>query len=207
MTAQSPERQRRVAVIFGGPSNEHEVSLASAQSVLTQMQGLDWDVLAVGVSKDGRWHLGPGALGSLLQQADPTLLPLGVQAATVEAQPVTVYDGPPGAAAFAGYPQAFPVSHGQWGEDGTLQGLLASYGLAVMGAGVTASALCYDKHLTKMVLAAAGLPVTPGAYITAQAWRMRKASILQEISRDLGQGPWFVKPNRGGSSNGARGPV
>ncbi len=195
--------ERHIAVIFGGPSSEHEVSLASAQSVLRQLQAPGWDVLTVGVGKDGRWYVGPDAHASLVRQADPALLPLGVESPEGDLDQVRVYDRAPGADVFAGYEIAFPVSHGHWGEDGTLQGLLSSYGLTIVGCGVTASAVCYDKRMAKAVLSGAGLPVTPGFGVTAQDW----ASDRSLARQSPGEGPWFVKPNRSGSSIGVIGPV
>jgi D-alanine-D-alanine ligase len=203
MSEVASPQQRHIAVIFGGPSNEHEVSLASAQSVLRQLQAPGWDVLTVGVGKDGRWYVGPDALWSLVRQADPALLPLGVEVPEGEPVEVRVYDRAPGGEVFAGYQVAFPVSHGQWGEDGTLQGLLSSYGLTIVGCGVTASAVCFDKRVAKAVLTGAGLPVTPGFLVTAQDWASDRSLAQQKLS----EGPWFVKPNRGGSSIGVIGPV
>ena len=151
----------KIAVLFGGPTPEHEVSLASAASVLAQTQLLGWDVLAVGISKDGRWFVGPGALDRVLALADQAKLPLGVAASDQAPQSTEMFQTPPPRAVFAGYELVLPLCHGRWGEDGTLQGMLATYGLRVIGCGVTASAVCFDKQLAKTVLTAAGLPVTP----------------------------------------------
>lgn len=193
----------KIAVIFGGPTPEHEVSLGSARSVLAQMELLGWDVLAVGVSKDGRWFVGPGALDMVLTLADQTRLPLGVvPAADQDPQSTEVFFGPPPRAAFTGYELVLPLCHGRWGEDGTLQGLLATYGLPVIGCGVTASAVCFDKQIAKTVLTAAGIPVTPGIVVKRHAWNADQDAVLHQALDQLGASPWFVKPNRNGSSIG-----
>ena len=193
----------KVAVLFGGPTPEHEVSLGSARSVLAQMKLLGWDVLAIGISQDGRWFVGPGALDRVLALADPAKLPLGVAPATDQVPAAEVFLDPPPRAVFAGYDLVLPLCHGRWGEDGTLQGLLVTYGLQVIGCGVTASALCFDKQLTKTILTAAGVPVTAGTTLRRQAWITGRDAAIREVQRRIGTGPWFVKPNRSGSSIGA----
>jgi D-alanine-D-alanine ligase len=192
----------KIAILFGGPTPEHEVSLASAASVLAQTAALGWDVLAVGISKDGRWFVGPGALDRVLALADESKLPRGVARAEGEAQPADAFQAPPPREVFAGYDLVLPLCHGRWGEDGTLQGLLTVYGLRVIGCGVTASAVCFDKQLGKTVLTAAGIPVTPGAVLKRPAWRADPEAALQQAEGRIGSGPWFVKPNRSGSSIG-----
>lgn len=185
----------KIAVLFGGPGPEHEVSLGSARSVLSELDTLGWDVLAVGVGKDGSWFVGPGGLDSLITLADPDKLPLGVVASgRALGTDTEMFPDPPPRGVFAGYELVLPLAHGQWGEDGTLQGFLAAYGLRVIGCGVTASAVCFDKQLTKSVLTAAGIPVTPGVAV-------RRGSQLPTEDA-FGPGPWFVKPNRSGSSIG-----
>ena len=201
------EESRRVVVICGGPSTEHEVSLASAQSAVAQMQALGWDVLTAAVGKDGRWHVGPDALLFLLRQADRPKLPRQVVVGEREAVDFESFDGPPPVSVFAGYPLAFPLCHGQWGEDGTLQGLLVSYGLTVVGAGVAASAVCYDKQLGKSVLQASGIPVVASLKVSAREWAAEGETVTKRVQDALGEGPWFVKPVRGGSSIGSIGPV
>jgi D-alanine-D-alanine ligase len=194
----------KVAVLFGGPTPEHEVSLGSAHSVLAQLELLGWEALAVGIGKDGRWFVGPGALERVLALADPTKLPLGVAPAADRAsRAVEMYLDPPLRAVFAGYDLVLPLCHGRWGEDGTLQGLLAAYDLQVIGCGVTASAVCFDKQLTKTILTAAGIPVAAGTTVRRQAWITDQEATLRGAQQRIGAGPWFVKPNRSGSSIGA----
>jgi len=192
----------KIAILFGGPTPEHEVSLASAASVLAQTQTLGWDVLAVGISKDGRWFVGPGALDRVLALADQAKLPRGVAASDQAPESTEMFQAPPPRAVFAGYDLVLPLCHGQWGEDGTLQGMLATYGLRVIGCGVTASAVCFDKQLAKTILTAAGLPVTPGTVVKRHAWIADQDAALRQAQGRIGTGPWFVKPNRSGSSIG-----
>ncbi|GAB6898742.1 D-alanine--D-alanine ligase family protein [Kineosporia succinea] len=194
---------RKIAVLFGGPGPEHEVSLGSAGSVLAELDVLGWDVLAVGIGKDGRWFTGPGSRDLLITLADPEKLPLGVAASTEPAGPrTTTYPEPPPRSAFEGYDLVLPLCHGRWGEDGTLQGLLATYGLKVIGCGVTSSAVCFDKQVTKAVLTAAGIPVTPGVAVRRRAWTQDPEETGRVLAKQIGAGPWFVKPNRSGSSIG-----
>jgi D-alanine-D-alanine ligase len=114
-----------------------------------------------------------------------------------------MYQGPPPRDVFTGYDLVLPLCHGRWGEDGTLQGLLTAYGLRVVGCGVTSSAVCFDKELAKIVMAAAGIPVTPGISVKRHAWLADKDAALRDVLDRAGEGPWFVKPNRSGSSIGA----
>jgi D-alanine--D-alanine ligase len=198
-----PATKTRIAVIFGGLGAEHEVSLGSAKSVLAEMDALGWDVLAVGVTRDDHWYVGPGAHERVLAAADRRRLPAGVVASKdKEPGDAELFQGPPPRDVFTGYDLALSLCHGRWGEDGTLQGLLASYGLRVVGCGVTSSALCFDKALSKTVLAAAGIPVTPGTSLKRHAWLADRNAALNAVLDRAGEGPWFVKPNRSGSSIG-----
>jgi D-alanine-D-alanine ligase len=195
----------KLVVIFGGDTPEHEVSLAGARAVLLHATALGWDVLLVGVTRDGSWLVGPAALQRLWLQADPRLLPRGsTQDSPIPgpAGEVESFQGPPPAQLFHGYQLAMPVCHGRWGEDGTLQGLLACYGLSVVGCGVAASAVCMDKHLTRSVLGSAGLPVARGVRIGQRDHVQDSARVVDLVRDRVGPGPWFVKPACGGSSLG-----
>jgi D-alanine-D-alanine ligase len=195
----------RLVVVFGGNSPEHEVSLAGAKAVLGHVLRLGWDVLPVGVSRGGQWIVGPGALAQLWSQADPGLLPRGHglgDRVPGRGEPYEVFHSPPPSSVFSEYQFAFPVCHGRWGEDGTLQGYLTCHGLRLVGSGVAASAVCFDKHLARSVLSAAGLPVTPGTLITAAAFNKDFDLVLDRVLDTVGAAPWFVKPARGGSSLG-----
>ncbi|MBA3383793.1 MAG: D-alanine--D-alanine ligase [Actinobacteria bacterium] len=130
----------RVAVLLGGRSSEHEISIASGRSVLAALDPARYDPVTVEIGRDGRWELGTGA-GSV-----------------VETLPVPVAGGVP--ATLANVDVVLPILHGPFGEDGTVQGLLELAGVPYVGAGVAASAVCMDKDLAKAVLRARGIPVT-----------------------------------------------
>ncbi|MGH3799981.1 MAG: D-alanine--D-alanine ligase family protein [Pseudonocardiaceae bacterium] len=195
----------KLVVIFGGDSPEHEISLTGAKAVLNHAFTLGWDVLSVGVTRDGRWLVGAGALERLWRDAAPRLLPKG--SSPTDDVPgcggsVQIFCGPPPSLLFSGYQLALPVCHGRWGEDGTVQGLLACYGLRIVGCGVAASAVCFDKHLTRSVLAAAGLPIAKGVRVHRREHANDPNAVVDAVADRLGAGPWFVKPVRGGSSLG-----
>lgn len=188
-----------VGVVFGGPSPEHEVSLASARGVLENARLLGWDLLPVGVGRDGTWHLGPGALHLLWEQSDQWRIP-GGDTFRAEPGPVRSYPALPPVDVFAGFPAVLPVTHGGWGEDGTLQQMLLGAGLHLIGCGPQTSADCLDKARTKSVLAEAGIPVTRGTVVLRAD--TEAPDLLQRLIERVGPPPWFVKPQSGGSSVG-----
>ena len=194
----------RVAVVFGGRSSEHSISCVSAGSVLRALDRDRYDVVPVGITQDGRWVLAPddpdrlaisdGRLptvpsgSEVALSADPTAPGLQVRAAgdvPVELHAVDV---------------VFPVLHGPWGEDGTIQGLLELAGVPYVGSGVFASAAAMDKGRMKALFAAAGLGQAPYVVITERDWIHDRAGALARV-RELGR-PVFVKPARAGSSLG-----
>jgi D-alanine-D-alanine ligase len=191
-----------MAIIFGGPSPEHEVSLAGAGSVIRHASRLGWRVLQVGITKEGSWIVGDGALACLLTVADQRRLPKHYSPAIASTAATSTLESPPPPAAFADYEVAFPVCHGSWMEDGTLQGLLQCYGLSIVGCGVRCSAMCTNKHVSKAMLRAAGLPVTPSVTIDGDAYRDNPSAALEEASRHLAGGRCVVKPTTCGSSIG-----
>jgi D-alanine-D-alanine ligase len=133
-------RRLRVAVLAGGRSSEHEVSLASARAVVAALDPERYDVAEIGVGRDGRWELGTGET-------------------TAETLPVP-YDGGP-LERLGAVDVVLPILHGPFGEDGTVQGLLELAGIPYVGAGVAASALAMDKDLFKKVMRDSGIPVAP----------------------------------------------
>jgi D-alanine-D-alanine ligase len=137
----------RVAVLAGGRSSEHEISLASARSVLEALDRDSYDVVTVAIGRDGRWELGSGAAGSV---AETLPVPAANAPATLGAVDVVL-----------------PILHGPFGEDGTVQGLLELADVAYVGAGVTASALCMDKDFFKKVLRDSGIRVTRSVTLRA----------------------------------------
>jgi D-alanine-D-alanine ligase len=167
----------RVAVLMGGRSSEHEISLASARSVIDALDPEAYEVVSVAIERDGRWELGPGADGRALPRSAAETLPVPVGGSV----PATL----------AGVDVVLPILHGPFGEDGTVQGLLELAGVPYVGAGVTASALCMDKDLFKAVLRDRGIPVT-------ESNTLREGDAI-ENPFDY---PVFVKPARLGSSVG-----
>jgi len=174
-----------VAVLRGGRSSEHEISLASARSVLAALDPARYEAVAVEIGRDGRWELGSGATVELTAGVAPD-----AGSSLPETLPVAA-SSPAVAAALGGVDVVLPILHGPFGEDGTVQGLLECAGVPYVGPGVTASALCMDKDLFKAVLRDAGIPV-------ARNVTLRDGD---EPRNPFGY-PVFVKPARLGSSVG-----
>jgi D-alanine-D-alanine ligase len=193
----------RVAVIYGGRSGEHEVSLVSAASVMRQLDSTRFEVLAVSIDKRGRWHLESSV--AVRDTAKP-----GAPAPVTETAP-TVFLLP--------YPSSncavlqdetgkkiavdvlFPVLHGSFGEDGAIQGLFELSDAPYVGSGVLGSACGMDKEFTKKLAQHAGVPVVPYRVVRVHEWASQRDAILREIDDDLGW-PVFVKPANLGSSVG-----
>jgi D-alanine-D-alanine ligase len=192
-------RRVRVAVVFGGRSTEHAISCVSAGSVLAALDPAVYEVVPVGITAKGAWVLTSG---------DPEALRIaGRELPAVEAGTAVMLPGDPtagglvvvepgeGARVLHGVDVVFPVLHGPFGEDGTIQGLLEMAGVPYVGSGVLGSAVAMDKEFTKKLLAAEGLPVGPYAVVRAGA-------SLPDAERERLGLPVFVKPARGGSSIG-----
>jgi D-alanine-D-alanine ligase len=189
-------RKARVAVILGGRSSEHEISRASAESVIGALEGEGHEVVRVEIGRDGRWALGPsntvslGAGSARQLESDPSdTVSLGSEGAG-ETLPVPASDGAV-PATLAAVDVVLPVLHGPFGEDGTVQGLLELADVPYVGPGVAASAVCMDKDLFKAILRDRGIPVA----------RHHAIRLRDEISNPFGY-PVFVKPARLGSSVG-----
>jgi D-alanine-D-alanine ligase len=166
-------RRLRVAVLAGGRSSEHEISLASARSVLAALDPARYDAVALEIGRDGRWAL-PAASGDAGSIVETLPMPSASAPATLGAVDVVL-----------------PILHGPFGEDGTVQGLLELAGVPYVGAGVAASALCMDKDLFKAVLRDRGVPVARNVTLRSG----------DAVSNPFGY-PVFVKPARLGSSVG-----
>jgi D-alanine-D-alanine ligase len=167
----------RIALLAGGRSSEHEISLASARSVLEALDPDSYEVVTVAIGRDGRWELGSGGDGALPPAAS-----------VAETLPIPASNVP---ATLGDVDVVLPILHGPFGEDGTVQGLLELAGVPYVGAGVAASALCMDKDLFKKVLRDSGIRV-------ARHVALREGA---EIENPFGF-PVFVKPARLGSSVG-----
>ena len=205
MSASPQPRKPRVAVVFGGRSSEHGVSCVTAGSVLAAIDRTRYDVVPVGITRDGRWVLESGDPERLAIGGDrlPEVNPSGaaVVLTNADASSQLVVSEPSSVPRTLGEVDVvFPLLHGPWGEDGTIQGFLEMAGVRYVGAGVLASAVGMDKHYMKLVFQAAGLPVLPYAVITAGSWDRDRPACVETVD-SLGY-PVFVKPCRGGSSIG-----
>jgi D-alanine-D-alanine ligase len=191
-----------VAVVFGGRSSEHSISCISAGSVIAALDPERYDVVPVGIATDGRWVLESGDPGRLsLGPGGELPTVTGDREVTLTAGQGLVVTEPGDVPHVLGEVDVvFPVMHGPWGQDGTLQGLLEMTGVRYVGAGVLASAVGTDKHFMKQVFLAAGLPVLPYVLVRPRAWE-RDPRAVREAVHALGF-PVFVKPARGGSSIG-----
>jgi D-alanine-D-alanine ligase len=191
-------KRLRVGVLFGGRSGEHEVSLASAASVIRALDPEKYEAVPIGISKEGRWLVGRGAqelLADVLKSGDRVILPSDPTAATLV--PLVPVAGRPSIMVDV----IFPVLHGTFGEDGTVQGLMELAGLPYVGAGVLASAVGMDKDVQKRLFEQAGLPIVPFMTVRRSEWEHRRAAILKSIKKAF-RFPFFVKPATLGSSVG-----
>lgn len=192
----------RVLLLFGGRSSEHPISCVTAAGVLHAADRQRWDVVPVGVARSGLWshdeldvasfRLDSDALPEVPEPAAPVSL-RALPDGTVE---LTAADG----SSLGPVDVVFPLLHGPWGEDGTLQGMFESLGLPYVGCGVLASAVGMDKHFMKVAFQAAGLEVGPWETITARDWARDPEAALARAGA-LAY-PLFVKPARAGSSFG-----
>ncbi len=188
-----------VAVLFGGQSGEHEVSLVSSHAIMTTLDPARYEVLPVGITRAGRWLAGAGAHAALVAAADRARLPAGVILSTEVAGPVIEDFDLLHAAGQVDV--VFPVLHGPMGEDGTVQGLLELAGLPYVGCGVAASAVGMDKALMKAAFAAAGLPLLPWLLVRRVDLLADGEAVCARVEAAL-RYPVFVKPANMGSSVG-----
>jgi D-alanine-D-alanine ligase len=190
-----PAPRIRVAVIYGGRNSEHSISVVSAGAVMAALDPQRYEVIPIGITESGRWVLTGSEPGDF-QLTGRTLPTVRSGAAVVlpsDAATARVLSLDGGAA--TAFDVAFPVLHGRFGEDGTIQGLFELAGVPYVGAGVLASAAAMDKEYAKKLLAAAGLPI--GDYVVLRAGR----AVTRADTEHLGL-PLFVKPARAGSSVG-----
>ena len=188
----------RIGVIFGGRSGEHEVSLVTATSVIAALDATKYDIVPIGITKSGKWVSSDKALallksgGDVESQEESIILPeptrhgLIATAAAGDGKPLDV---------------VFPLVHGKYGEDGSLQGLLELADLPYVGAEVMASAVGMDKIVQKMLFLAVGIPVAPYVWFTANEFHEHAEAAVSQIEDVLGY-PCFVKPANTGSSVG-----
>ena len=181
----------RVGVIYGGRSGEHEVSIASAASIFKHLDRGKYEAVPLRIEKDGRWVLS-GRVPTAISAAD--VLKEAHTEALQTVEPVR-------AVSSSGIDVVFPVLHGPYGEDGTVQGLLELANVAYVGAGVLGSAVGMDKAVMKTLFAAHGLPVGPYLVVMRREWAQDPAGIARRVDAELGY-PIFVKPANLGSSVG-----
>ena len=187
------KKKLRVGILFGGKSGEHEVSLRSARSILKAIDRKKYDVVELGITKEGRW----------LQSSAAQAL-LGGDSAPVDASDetgLTIAAAAAEPAAGTGLDVVFPVLHGTFGEDGTIQGLFELADIAYVGSGVLGSSAGMDKDAMKRMFFAAGLPMTPHVTLLRSEWRADAKKSTRLIEKTL-QYPVFVKPANLGSSVG-----
>jgi D-alanine-D-alanine ligase len=196
----------RVAVLFGGRSSEHPISCVTAGSVMAAIDRGKYDVVPIGIARDGRWVLESDDIERLaitdpekLPEVDGTLPGLSIAQHGGDGI-LVVHEEDRSPHELGRVDVVFPVLHGPFGEDGTIQGLLEVTDVRYVGAGVLASAVGMDKHYMKVVLEAAGLPILPYVVISDRQWRTDPDACRADVDA-LGY-PVFVKPCRGGSSIG-----
>ena len=176
----------RVAVICGGKSSEHEISCISANGILNAIDRSTFEPVLIGITKSGKWLLLPEDTSFIIQNgALPTVPESGLE---ISITSQGLFSGGKNLAIDV----VFPILHGPYGEDGTIQGLFEMIGLRYVGSGVLASAVSMDKSYSKPIFAAAGLKVAPGTVVTSSNF---------ELPSNL-KYPLFVKPARSGSSRG-----
>lgn len=186
-----------IALFFGGRSVEHEISIRSARSVMSELEKQGWEVIPVAVDREGCWFTAGNPFGVRGNLAEGRRRPV-----RLKAEPGAGLELGEGKDLERAYPDLyFPLIHGRGGEDGTLQGLLTLAAVPYAGSGVLASALAMDKDRAKAVLRQAGLPVLDWLTVSAAAWRREPTVIMEKLQARF-PGPVFIKPANGGSSVG-----
>jgi D-alanine-D-alanine ligase len=198
-----------IALVFGGRSGEHGVSCVTAGGILSAIDRSRYDVLAIGITRSGRWVLADddparweideGTAPEVPEGGEEVLLPSQVVAPGAPAGFRVIRDGR--VEHLADVDVVLPLLHGSYGEDGTIQGALDLLDIPYVGSGVLASATGMDKAATKTVLEDAGIPTAPGISLHEDDWARDAEAITARVRTEL-RAPWFVKPARAGSSLG-----
>jgi D-alanine-D-alanine ligase len=197
----------RVGIVFGGKSGEHEVSINSAKSVMSALDPNQYEVVPIGIDKHGRWGAGDGVMAQLEAHAQPKLLGKSVDGdnhapeVEVTLPQATRESGIVPKAVIQEIDVVFPVLHGSFGEDGTIQGMFEMLDLPYVGAGVLTSAVSMDKVFMKRAFAAAQLPQVGYTSYLRKAWQRDADSVISDVEAKIGY-PCFVKPANLGSSVG-----
>jgi D-alanine-D-alanine ligase len=194
--SKSVKLKKKVAIIFGGVSTEHDVSIASGASVARSIDTARFETVYVGIDKEGRWLLGDGAFDSLragkAKRVEPVILSTDPEKKGflhLSNGTVTEVD------------VVFPVLHGPRGEDGTIQGMLELAQIAYVGCDTMASSIAMDKDMTKRILSQRDIPIVKGTCVNACMWETHREEVLNEI-KDFQHFPLFIKPATMGSSIG-----
>ncbi len=181
----------RVAVLFGGTNTEHEVSLVSAQAIIENLDPVKYVIIPIKITKENRW-IKPKELHASYQKVISSNIASAEQSIDSVGE---VMEGK--------IDVVFPVIHGPYGEDGTIQGMLELMRIPYVGSGVTGSAVCMDKVVQKNICASYGIPVTPYFWFTKGEWDRDQSQIIAKIEEKLDDSyPLFVKPANQGSSVG-----
>lgn len=204
------KKKLRVGVIFGGRSGEHEVSLRSARALIDSMDPKKYEAVPIAIAKDGRWLAPAQAVGMLPRE---TAKLITNEVASEARQPSALIGDPSGnnglqtgtsagdASEAGTLDVVFPVLHGTYGEDGTIQGWLEMVGIPYVGCGVLASSCGMDKVTMKALFREAGLPVGKYTWFLRKEWDRDRGAVLKRVARQVGF-PCFVKPANLGSSVG-----
>ena len=201
--------KKNIALVFGGKSGEHEVSIASALSVYKALDKNKYDVLLIGIDKTGRW-LAPSETEVLAHTDNPRLLKLNSEKESVSLIPfesnqqIVPLQNTQGAAQKLSAHKIdviIPILHGTFGEDGTIQGLLELSNIPYVGSGVLGSAVGMDKDVSRRLLKAAGIPTVPTLTVKKHDYIRNPQKIIDQALQTLGL-PFFVKPANMGSSVG-----
>ena len=197
--------KQTVVVLFGGRSSEHAISCATAGGVLAAIDRTRFDVLPVGITREGAFTLQPDDASRFALSADtlPAVVDNGTRVhwpESAESRELSVVEPDGGVRLLGRVDVVFPILHGRFGEDGTVQGLLELVGLPYVGAGLLASSVGMDKHFTKTVLQEAGIAVAPWRTVRRREWLAEPSAVADAVAA-LGF-PVFVKPARAGSSVG-----
>ncbi len=201
MTDTGDTRKVRVAVLFGGQSDEHDVSIRSAQTVMGALNGDRYEVVPIGITRNGSWVVDGDPMAALMAESDA--LSAGQTSSSNDVIPVAPVTG---ALAFAGDGAApidvvFPVLHGPFGEDGSVQGLLEVVGVPFVGSGVLGSAVAMDKAIAKQVLASVSVPQLPWQLVQRREIQDHAEAVADRLEAEIGL-PCFTKPANLGSSVG-----
>ncbi len=180
-------KKLRIGVVFGGKSGEHEVSLVSASSVISALDKSKYEVVQIGIAKDDKWFSGDKVLEALKAGKQP------------EGDGLSIKPGENGGGLNCDV--VFPVLHGPFGEDGTIQGLFEIAGVPYVGAGVLGSSVGMDKIAQKDIVCKHGIRVAPYTWFTSKLYFANKNNLISKISEEIGF-PCFVKPSNAGSSLG-----